>query len=138
MNSVKQISFGIAGVRINEFAERSVAPGAKECLVENQMRAGVNKDQNQIIVGMRTRFLVNIDNIQHCLAELDMDAFFKVEEFDEMVKFDETNVPVVDPNLMISLVSITYSTARGILIGKSVPHMLPIVDPKNLMVTSAG
>lgn len=67
---------------------------------------------------------------------------YSMEHLEEWAKLDSnTNLVALDPNLAITITSITYSTARGVLLtrlqGTALQRfMLPVVDPVKLLKKS--
>lgn len=130
----KTLTFRLDGVKVNNYSQSFFEDVGKVCFVENQIRAGINWDQKRVIVGHHTIVYDSDSDNKQRIAELDIDAVFWVDEFEEMItkKEDPANF---DINILLlrTLVSITYSTARGIFIGKGAPTLLPVVDPGALI-----
>ncbi len=71
-------------------------------------------------------------------ANFRFEFFFNIENLDELRKGSGKKKPELDPALVMSLASITYSTIRGILLVRlqGTPlqgFMLPVVDVKRLL-----
>jgi hypothetical protein len=63
---------------------------------------------------------------------------FRIDNLEELAKLNKDNLVDLDPALGNALVSITYSTARGLLINKvsGTPlekFILPVIDPNTLI-----
>lgn len=63
---------------------------------------------------------------------------FRIDNLEELAKLTKDNLVDLDPALGNALVSITYSTARGLLINKvsGTPlekFILPVIDPNTLI-----
>lgn len=64
--------------------------------------------------------------------------FFNVENFDELYEIDAKNVLILKGGLANALASISYSTARGILLTRLQgtafsEFILPVIDPNTLL-----
>lgn len=108
--------------------------------VENSLQLAFNLEEKLV----KSDFTVEIktdskgNNTKEAIGSFHLVFIFRVENLDELAKPMNSNMIDLNPSLGNALSSITYSTARGILLtrlqGTALQNfILPIIDPNKLI-----
>lgn len=121
-----------------------VIPKPKSYNFAFSLNFGIQKDKKlvRIILGVT---IISIDEIKKSKTEVGSyktEFIFKVDNLLELIKSNDKNKTAdIDPALALTLVSIAYSTMRGIVNTRTQGTILngvilPVIDPGNLINTS--
>jgi len=129
----KQISFGLHSFKILDF---ELNEDLSDYDPENsgyaiQFRQEVNKKDSTV------SFLIKVtaqegEKAEKIIARMETRTAFHIDQLDEIIAGDVLNMP---RNLGVTLLSISLSTTRGALAGKTEghfleDHLIPIVNPQ--------
>jgi hypothetical protein len=140
--SEKTISYRIKGFLIRRFA--LVEPGydIRNEFNPEKLKFGIkielshNIKNSTIIINLSILIQYEIISKDVLLLELVFQSEFEFQNIEQFVKSEENDLNIPD-DLLTSLVSLTYSSARGIIFAKTQgsflnQFLLPIIDPKEL------
>lgn len=120
-----------------EFFDAQVVTGHQ---LENTLQLGFNLDDKLA----KADFTVNIKtdshgkNNQEATGNFHLVFIYKIENLETLAKPDKNNLLILEPALANALASVTYSTARGILLtrlqGTALQNfVLPVVNANKLL-----
>lgn len=122
-------------------APESYSPDAvKEYKIDNTLELAFNITEKLA----KSEYKVDIETISSNSNNVEAKGsfhiifIFRIDNLEELSKLNKDNLVDLDPALGNALVSITYSTARGLLINKvsGTPlekFILPVIDPNTLI-----
>ncbi|MGI9191698.1 MAG: hypothetical protein ACR2IL_06205 [Chitinophagaceae bacterium] len=108
--------------------------------LENSLQLGFNLDDKLI----KADFTINIETVSkannnnQASGNFHLVFIYRIENLNELAKLDDKKLIELDPALANAISSLTYSTARGILItrlqGTALQNfMLPVINPSTLL-----
>ncbi len=148
MNKDAEVRFAISGIRELEFFYKDPYLFLKDVQIsEDNISANFelnykwNLEENKFAVVFKISYSINEENNKHadCLKLSFMNEF-QVDNLKDLFQVKENKEFEINEKLEVSLVSITISTARGIVFEKTkgTPlnrFILPIIDPSDVILS---
>ncbi len=129
----KVVSFQLMTVSIERFSFDAVANTDGEKWIEHGLKYGSNVEDESIVIWLSVKLMTGSAEASTCHADIVLSLKFKIQSFSEVFEIDEKLGAKIPEQLLRSLIAITYSTARGVLLGKGVRAVLPVIDPGTLL-----
>lgn len=108
--------------------------------IENSLQLGFNLDEKLIkadfVIDLKTQS--NEPNSKEATGNFHLVFIYQIENLQDLAKTDENNLIELHPGLTNAISSVTYSTARGILLtrlqGTAFQNfILPVINPNKLL-----
>jgi len=136
-------SFRIIEVNLNSFQEFKpeikIPENYNNYTYEIQVSSKVNKELRLIIISVLVKiFLDNEKKIT--LASIETSSIFEITNLNEIVKFEDEKLKIPE-FLMATLIGISISTIRGMLLAKTSGSIIqnaiiPVINPSDFLKTN--
>jgi hypothetical protein len=128
------VSFQLMTVSIERFSFDATTSTDGEKWIEQGLRYGSNIEEESIIIWLSVKLMTGTTESPSCYADIVLTLKFRIQSFTDVFDIDDKLGVKIPDQLLRSLIAITYSTARGVLLGKGVRAVLPVIDPGSLLV----